>query len=1202
MATNPNETIAIPEQVEVKQAPLLGDGTGVDAPTSKPVVPITGTASLEPSEDFDLSDVKSKPAPRKSVAPTYRGWKEVGGWGQDDKLTQEDEIVDLLSRPSIFDTYLPAVAYGDWYHNVGYLIVAGLLSWIIGWFRFSVAPLFFVIVVFAILYRSSVKKYRTTLREQAQREFSVKKIETDYETMDWLNNFLEKFWYFLEPSIANIVCEQVNPILASSPAPAFIKALWIDSFSAGTKPPRIDCVKTLLDTADDVVVMDWGFSFTPNSLADASTKQLKNKINQKTIVKASLFGFPFQVAVSDVACKGLARVRLRMMTSFPHVETINISMLEAPQFDFNSKIISDAPWIWEVLSIPGLYPFINEMVKKYVGSMLFAPLSFQLNVQQLLSGYALDSAIGVLAISADSARGLKGFTNIGNTLDPYLTFGFKKDVLARTKTISDTNKPSWKETVYITVNSLSEPLNITVVDFNDFRKDREVGTIQFDLEPLIGEPKQPSLTAPFIRNNKPVGELQFGLHFMPVLQAQKSADGAITPPPELNTGIARLEIAEARHLKDGEKGASAFAELYINGKELLKTSVQKHTNNPGWGASKEEIVDNRAKAKVKVVIKTKDKILGTIQTSLNELIDATQTERNWHPLAKGGEVRIVASWKPVDLVYATGSGGYTPPIGAVRVSIEKAQDLRNLETIGTVDPYARLLVNGFERARTVAADSTTNPTWNEIHYVTVSSSNQKLTIEVMDVERTQSDRTLGSFDVRLSDIITKDEKGQFTEFVDTKKRTGRLIHKKGPKGIVTYSLSFYPALPVMTIEDLKEEADEKAQAKKEAEEKKLAAANANGDATKAENGSTKESSDSIKKNGSTPTDSVAPDQQVDEDEDDEDSGNSKLKLSLEQLIGYNSGVFIYEISDGTLTKDDVYLQAFFDNHGHADFTSQEIKTKKTNLSTTGDVVIKELGFSKVNFRIVKKKHENRAETPIAEYNNTTLQLLQNHYSRADKIKLTGAGEATFTIRCQWIPLVYKSGIPPQDSINNTGILTINVKNAENLPAADRNGKSDPYVELYLNTDTNDFYKTKKIKKTLDPVWNETASTQLINRYDSTLKIVCYDWDMGPEKDDLLGIGYVKLKDVEPNSEPLEVTVALTGEDGQPAGNVFISLRFKPEFLLNVRRASTSLNPLGAVGAVGNVGLDAGKGVVKGVGNVGKAFKKGLHFGSSKEKE
>ena len=84
-----------------------------------------------------------------------------------------------------------------------------------------------------------------------------------------------------------------------------------------------------------------------------------------------------------------------------------------------------------------------------MGPLLFTPLSFQLNVQQLMAGNALDSAIGVLSITADSARGLKGFKTIGNTLDPYLTFGFQNKVLAKTKVIDDTSEPVWKQTLRI---------------------------------------------------------------------------------------------------------------------------------------------------------------------------------------------------------------------------------------------------------------------------------------------------------------------------------------------------------------------------------------------------------------------------------------------------------------------------------------------------------------------------------------------------------------------------------------------------------------------------------------------------------------------------------------------------------------------------------------------------------------------------------
>lgn len=53
-----------------------------------------------------MTNVKGKPPPRKPVDPTFRGWKEVGGFEADDALTAADETVDLLSRgPFSINTY-----------------------------------------------------------------------------------------------------------------------------------------------------------------------------------------------------------------------------------------------------------------------------------------------------------------------------------------------------------------------------------------------------------------------------------------------------------------------------------------------------------------------------------------------------------------------------------------------------------------------------------------------------------------------------------------------------------------------------------------------------------------------------------------------------------------------------------------------------------------------------------------------------------------------------------------------------------------------------------------------------------------------------------------------------------------------------------------------------------------------------------------
>lgn len=56
---------------------------------------------------------------------------------------------------------------------------------------------------------------------------------------------------------------------------------------------------------------------------------------------------------------------------------------------------------------------------------------------------------------------------------------------------------------------------------------------------------------------------------------------------------------------------------------------------------------------------------------------------------------------------------------------------------------------------------------------------------------------------------------------------------------------------------------------------------------------------------------------------------------------------------------------------------------------------------------------------------------------------------------------------------NQNSFSVTVIQAEDLPALDMGGTSDPYVKVYLLPDKKKKFETKVHRKTLNPVFNET---------------------------------------------------------------------------------------------------------------------------------
>ncbi|KAK7398386.1 Tricalbin-2 [Neonectria punicea] len=1185
----------------------VDDGTGPTEDLPEP----SKDGVLDVARDEDGKLLADGEDPGSEEPPYSRtGWAPRLGWPTDEMLEQES----LLDHATWVEGQLPDTLYGDWYHNVGIIIFACVSSWLVAVFGGGLAWVILIMAVCSTYYRTSLRRVRRNFRDDIVREQSLKKLDTDNESLEWINSFLVKFWPIYQPVLAQTIINSVDQVLSSA-TPAFLDSLKLKTFTLGTKPPRMEHVKTYPKTEDDIVMMDWKFSFTPKDTADMTARQVKNKINPKIVLEIrigkAMISKGLDVIVEDMAFSGIMRLKIKLQIPFPHIDRVEMCFLERPEIDYVCKPLGGDSFGFDINFIPGLESFISEQIHGNLAPMMYAPKVFPIEVAKMLAGSPVDQAVGVIAVTLHGAQGLKNSDNFGGTIDPYVSLSLnRRQELARTKTIPDNSNPRWNETHYIIITSFNDSLDMQVFDHNDFRKSKELGVASFPLENLEDINVYENERIEVITDGKARGVISCDFRFFPVLETATNEEGKEEPAPESNQGILRFTVEQAKDL-DGTKSLvgllNPYAALFLNGKEVHQTKKLKRTNNPIWdNGSKEILITDRKKAKLGVTIKddrdlTGDQVLGKYQIKLDEMLECMEQGKEWYNLAGAhtGRVKMMAQWKPVAISGIASTGGYVTPIGVMRFHFQKATDLRNFEAFGKSDPYTRVLLSGIEKARTVTFRNDLNPEWDEVLYVPIHSARDRLTLEVMDTEKVGKDRSLGSVETFAGDYVQQDQNGEFM-VSDVKKlrEDGLRLHGKGiAKGSLTYTVAFYPCLNVADPEEEEEEEKEKEKQKQEENERKAEASSSSSssdeptspEARSADAGKFNASLDKAKDlEPRTPTTVGRPSTTAERPSTDEPKGPPKIRLTPQELLKYETGLLIFRLIEGEMPESGTLLEVFVDDMAYPSYVSSTARTKSHKFEEIGDCLIRELDVSRLTLKCRKKGDDG--DDMLASLTGNTLETLKQCLNNPTTLKLKGEDgrPASVKVSLKYIPV--RMQLDPSESMNNMGTLRVDVLDAADLPAADRNGKSDPYCKFELNG--QEIHKTKVQKKTLHPVWNEFFEVSVPSRTGAKFKVTVYDYDFA-DKPDLLGEADINLSTLDP-FRPSETKYILDGK----SGSVRIRLLFRPDYVTRARQGTSTFGgtfssaPGRIVTGVAGAPLKGGAAVA---GVVGHGVGKGASF-------
>ena len=115
------------------------------------------------------------------------------------------------------------------------------------------------------------------------------------------------------------------------------------------------------------------------------------------------------------------------------------------------------------------------------------------------------------------------------------------------------------------------------------------------------------------------------------------------------------------------------------------SNLIKHTNDPVWESAAEFLCADRKSSVITIKVIDdrdflKDPVVGYMSVRLEDLLQAQASAgKDWWPLSgcKSGRIRLNTEWKPLDIPGSLhGADQYVPPIGVVRLWLQKATDVK----------------------------------------------------------------------------------------------------------------------------------------------------------------------------------------------------------------------------------------------------------------------------------------------------------------------------------------------------------------------------------------------------------------------------------------------------------------------------------------------------------------------------------------------
>ncbi|KAK9270049.1 hypothetical protein L1049_025622 [Liquidambar formosana] len=337
--------------------------------------------------------------------------------------------------------------------------------------------------------------------------------------------------------------------------------------------------------------------------------------------------------------------------------------MEKPHVDFGLKLLGA-----DAMSIPGLYRFVQELIKDQVANMYLWPRTLEVPIMD--PAKAMKRPVGILSVKVQRAIKLKKKDLMGGA-DPYVKLKLTEDKLPSKKTtVKHKNlNPEWNEEFNLVVKDPeSQALEVIVYDWEQVGKHDKMGMNVIPLKELTPFESKVStlellknMDPNDVQNEKSRGQLVVELMYKPFKEDEMPKDvedlNTVEKAPEgtpAGGGLLVVIVHEAQDV-EGKHHTNPYVRLIFKGEEKRTKHVKKN-RDPRWEEEFQFMLDEPpTNDRIHVeVISTSSRMgllhpketLGYVDINLADVVSNKRINERYHLIdSKNGRVQIELQWR-----------------------------------------------------------------------------------------------------------------------------------------------------------------------------------------------------------------------------------------------------------------------------------------------------------------------------------------------------------------------------------------------------------------------------------------------------------------------------------------------------------------------------------------------------------------------------